>query len=881
MPQIAIQVGIMAGSMALQYIFAPKVKNPPVDKGKFDDIRITGSDYGAFIPRIWGKVRLGGNVVVSTGIDHYIIETPSSGGKGGVPQAPATRTHVYKTSVAVLVSRRVTNFLRVWADTDILAGVNGGGVNTQQFYEAEDAFLAGGAAIFPDVEASEGLAVTNLGNGGTITFSPAGALPAVPVEPVEPIDTTRIAVFYKCATNLNVEVKTNSDLGLTTQTVLFHSTDGAWSVRTVLVRGHVNSIELGNPSSAIPDIDKIGVYFSYLNLARPDSTYRMSSAVNPFIGYPTDLDDPSEYYNFQPVKDDATGETMMTTPIPGEEIRYYTGTETQTQDSRIISWLDSRWGTGVGISRTSAMRGCSVFVLQDTTLKQGHLPNYTVEQEYIFSDVNDILEELFNDVGIEDYDLSNTAGLTQVGFLEHTATTRKALIEHLQRYHQFRLAEVDGKLITVLDNGPTVGTISADDLRAHNDGEEMPAFDAEVLLKEESLMPREVRVSGMIPELEYHNEAVTAQFFAGIKSTESKEYTFPIVDSKDRLRQVAEVLLRKEHAESKAFEFWGMPSIAKWAIGDVIPLPLNGLTYEIRIEKKVMTLPIGKIRFQAVLRDPIAFITVNEIPPIANMAPNIRENMLSTVPFPRNTVIFVIPSLPILERDHGKLGVYLAISGRGRGYHENAALYREIGDENYVLQSVIDSSSPLGLCAEVLADWENSKGDEDTDNTLDIWFFDEIELETVTSDDIARYPTVNLLRVGNEWLQFRTAEAQTLEDDSPYRSKWRVSNFMRGRFLTDDAMVGHGTDEYAALVTPALRFFELEKEDIGEVINLKAVTGGQALEVAPIASFEFDGAIGRWEIGNYTEDRTINAESYTFDELGDVLGTLVKKDLNL
>src|SRR5688500_5499959 len=129
MPQIAIMVGITAGSMALQYLFAPKIKQPPVDKGKFDDIRITGSDYGAFITRSWGYTRQGGQIVISTGIDHYIIDTPSSGGKGGVPQAPATRTHVYKTSIFVLFTRRVTSFARVWADADLYIGSSGGGPN--------------------------------------------------------------------------------------------------------------------------------------------------------------------------------------------------------------------------------------------------------------------------------------------------------------------------------------------------------------------------------------------------------------------------------------------------------------------------------------------------------------------------------------------------------------------------------------------------------------------------------------------------------------------------------------------------------------------------------------------------------------------------------
>jgi hypothetical protein len=48
-------------------------------------------------------------------------------------------------------------------------------------------------------------------------------------------------------------------------------------------------------------------------------------------------------------------------------------------------------------------------------------------------------------------------------------------------------------------------------------------------------------------------------------------------------------------------------------------------------------------------------------------------------------------------------------------------------------------------------------GVEDTTNVLDIWFFDDVTLETVLQADIDRHPLINLIRVGEEWIQFRTA----------------------------------------------------------------------------------------------------------------------------
>lgn len=201
-------------------------------------------------------------------------------------------------------------------------------------------------------------------------------------------------------------------------------------------------------------------------------------------------------------------------------------------------------------------------------------------------------------------------------------------------------------------------------------------------------------------------------------------------------------------------------------------------------------------------------------------------------------------------------------------------------EDNYVLQSIHDTSSPVGICAGTLANHGGGTATEDTVNTLDIWFFDDVTLETVLQADIDRHPHVNLIRVGDEWLQFRTATVQTLEDNSPYRSKWRISNLWRGKYGTSGEIGSHAADEYAALVTPALLFFELDAADIGEVVNLKAVTNRQSVDVAPINTFTFSAAASDYTVTNATTDRTFDANATSIHELADVVATMID-DLNL
>src|SRR5213595_304689 len=166
-PAILIPLAVSAISSAASYgvqaLLNPRHKNPPTDKGKYDDIRITGSDYGAFIPRGWGIFRIAGNIVFSNGVQTYTVSSTTGGGKkqGGGQQEI---NYIYKTSAGVLVCRGVLGeFRKIWADTTVIHGGSATGNTTT--IEAESGTLAGGASSVAG-SASGGHYVTNLGLGG-------------------------------------------------------------------------------------------------------------------------------------------------------------------------------------------------------------------------------------------------------------------------------------------------------------------------------------------------------------------------------------------------------------------------------------------------------------------------------------------------------------------------------------------------------------------------------------------------------------------------------------------------------------------------------------------------------------------------------------------
>lgn len=876
-PAWGISLIIAGGGMGLQYLLSPRPKTQPTDKGKMDDIRITGSDYGTYIPRAKGKVRLPGTIFFSDGITHTIQNTPTGGGKG-VPQAPATRTHVYTSSIGVLIARgEVNNFYRTWADADLILG--NGEVQSGTF-EAEDATLGGGATTAIDTNASGGEYVTSLGSGGTATFDFSGiADPPYPnIDDPDEIATayTRISFFYKCAADRQAVIDTDTAADITAD---FPATGTDWTTKTVFVPGFVDTLIFKNAGATAPDLDVVTIekYWEITILDNPTAyktpAYQVTGAINQNIIYPLDSDDPGEYYNAA-LTDDGTGKIALSVPLA--DTRYYKGTTTQTQDAAMISWLDAKYGAGEGVQRTPAHLGYAYVMFENRVLRQARTENFRFELDFGGATVNDVLEMMFADLGITDYDVTATAGLSFIGWIEHTRTTVRKQIEDLEKYFFFRIAEIDGEIVTILDTATSAGTIDADLLRAHDYGESMPLFDGEIAIRDVTSIPRQIAVSVMNPDIEYNNEAVPASLFGSMNAVETAEVAFPIVDKASTARNVAERMLLKAHNEERAVEFYGMPEMAEWAVGDVVTVPFNGTEVKVRIEKKQKTLPIGKIRFQGISVSPFSPTYYQDD---FTVQAHVRRSQLATFNFPRNSVVIPIISEPLTANERGKLGVYLAVCGRGRGASENIAVFREFDTDNFVQQFIVDVQARAGLCAGTLGNHGGGTGTEDTTNTLDIWFFNDVELETVTQPDLDRFPTLNLIRIGDEWVQFRTATAQTLEEDSPYRSKWRISNLWRGRFGTSAEISAHAADEYASIYDEGMVFFELGAEDIGETVTFKAVTNGQAVENGLTTTFTFN-PVYSYTVTNETDTRTLDANATSLNELADVVATILK-DKNL
>jgi hypothetical protein len=110
------QVGMMLGGMIGATLFGPTVHGP-----RLNDLKVTASTYGVAIPEIYGTVRVGGNMIWTSGIKE--TKKSSRPGKGG----PKQTTYSYDATFAMALCKgEVEEILRIWADSKIIYDKTGG-----------------------------------------------------------------------------------------------------------------------------------------------------------------------------------------------------------------------------------------------------------------------------------------------------------------------------------------------------------------------------------------------------------------------------------------------------------------------------------------------------------------------------------------------------------------------------------------------------------------------------------------------------------------------------------------------------------------------------------------------------------------------------------
>ena len=98
-------IGSTIGSVVDSWIISSLAPTQRIEGARLDTLRITSATEGAVIPRLYGRMRMGGNIIWATDFREETKTTTQGGGKGGGGGKVKTTEYLYYASFAVALVR--------------------------------------------------------------------------------------------------------------------------------------------------------------------------------------------------------------------------------------------------------------------------------------------------------------------------------------------------------------------------------------------------------------------------------------------------------------------------------------------------------------------------------------------------------------------------------------------------------------------------------------------------------------------------------------------------------------------------------------------------------------------------------------------------------
>jgi hypothetical protein len=115
-------IGSTVGGFIDSWIVSSLQPAQRIEGARLDQLQVTAAAEGGVIPRLYGRMRIGGNIIWATDFNETIVkDSQRVGGKGGGGSRVVTTSYVYDASFAVaLCEGTVTGIGRVWADGELM-----------------------------------------------------------------------------------------------------------------------------------------------------------------------------------------------------------------------------------------------------------------------------------------------------------------------------------------------------------------------------------------------------------------------------------------------------------------------------------------------------------------------------------------------------------------------------------------------------------------------------------------------------------------------------------------------------------------------------------------------------------------------------------------
>ncbi|MBB1492532.1 glycoside hydrolase/phage tail family protein [Paracoccus sp. MC1854] len=113
-------IGSTIGSAVDSWIVSSLAPAQRIEGARLDSLRITSSTEGTVISRLYGRMRIGGNIIWATDFREETSTTRQGGGKGAGPKVRTTEYRYYASFAVALCEGPITGIGRVWADGKVM-----------------------------------------------------------------------------------------------------------------------------------------------------------------------------------------------------------------------------------------------------------------------------------------------------------------------------------------------------------------------------------------------------------------------------------------------------------------------------------------------------------------------------------------------------------------------------------------------------------------------------------------------------------------------------------------------------------------------------------------------------------------------------------------
>lgn len=514
---------------------------------------------------------------------------------------------------------------------------------------------------------------------------------------------------------------------------------------------------------------------------------------------------------------EAAGNTItLDQDLPGfsaqrvESVTVYTGSGSQDPDDLIEAYE----GTG----DVPAFRHTAYVVLKRLALADfGNRPpqlSFLVKKDTsktIGSAIGDLLKR--TGLVAAQYDVSALSGNVR-GYAIPGPQATKSILKPLMLAHNVVMTESEGKLVFKHRDSLDTETPDADDLAAHDAGQDAPrpAQISDVMGVD---FPGEVNVQFIDPANNYQQGSQRERRINSPTSS-TVAVNLPMVMTAQTARELAMRELWAPWINRQVVEFALPPSYGHIQVNDLVALTLEGESYTVLVRKidrghNHLLLLEGVVEETSVHSQTGSADSLDLDEPVIYMPPTVLLQVLD------------LP--PMTEADTLRFGVYVGMCLHDRtATWLGATLYSSLDDVNFIRDRA-DRGFQQAVMGEVDgAVAAGPHGYWDRTNTVTVRLYNG-ELESKTEIEVLN--GANRAALGTEIIAFQTA---TLVSDYTYQ----LSTLLRGLRNTENDMVHSDGDAFVLLSSAGIQFKEYDASAAGATRYFKAVAA--TADVDDIAS---------------------------------------------